>query len=356
VRRAESDAAAPVRILHLSDLHIGAGADPESLWQPLLADLRDAQEGLAAEKVDYLVVSGDITNRASPAEFDRARIFLSRVIDELGLTSQRCVIVPGNHDLDWNTDVYAWKNKRHVDVARLPPGSYTQQGDGYNLRDDARYPERFRNFSASLYHPLMQREYPLSAQDQCVPHLYAEDGLQILALNSAWEIDEYFQERSGINEAALSRGLELADRQIGDERAAGRLAAARPVLRMAVWHHPITGNEKIVADAFLARLRQAGVRLCLHGHVHEDRADLINYLTPTRRIHVAGAGSFGAPTADRPESVPRLYNLLELARDHRSLTVHTRCLRRQGGAWEGWAVWPGRTRGEKRSYYVVDLS
>jgi hypothetical protein len=93
----------------------------------------------------------------------------------------------------------------------------------------------------------------------------------------------------------------------------------------------------------------------LHGHVHEDRADVVGYTDPVRQVHVIGAGSFGAPTHDRPESVPRLYNLLEVARDHSRVRVHTRCLRREGGAWEGWAIWPGQQRGERRTWYEVPL-
>jgi hypothetical protein len=108
-------------------------------------------------------------------------------------------------------------------------------------------------------------------------------------------------------------------------------------------------------DAFLGRLQKAGVRLCLHGHVHEDRADLVGYLHPTRSMHVMGAGSFGAPGNDRPESVPRLYNVLEVSRDLSRVRVHTRCLKRQTGAWEGWAVWPGPSAGERRTYYEVVL-
>ena len=71
---------------------------------------------------------------------------------------------------------------------------------------------------------------------------------------------------------------------------------------------------------------------------------------------MVGAGSFGAPTHHRPESVPRLYNLLEIQRDLRSMRVHTRCLRKQGGVWEGWAVWSGAGTGEKRTYYDVALT
>ncbi|WP_224368195.1 metallophosphoesterase [Hyalangium versicolor] len=344
----------PIRILHLSDLHIGAGEDPISLIQPLAADLRDREEGLGLERLDYLVISGDLTNRASPQEFDAAYEFVSGLIKEFEFTAQRCIIVPGNHDLDWDTDVYAWKKKRQVDVRQLAHGSFREAGDGYNIRDDARYPERFKNFSEHFYHRLMQKPYPLLPEEQGLPFLFAEERLQFLAMNSAWEIDEYFRERSSISEKALARGLAAADQELARAQSDGRLAKDARILRIAVWHHPITGNEKIQDDAFMGRL-QASFRLCLHGHVHEERADLVNYVDPQRRIHVVGAGSFGAPTHERPESVPRLYNLLEVSRDLQQVRVHTRSRRKQGGAWDGWAVWKGQGRGEKRSFYDVPL-
>jgi hypothetical protein len=141
------------------------------------------------------------------------------------------------------------------------------------------------------------------------------------------------------------------------ERKEGRLTADIPVLRIALWHHPVRGPEQMKDDAFLERLRQAGVRLCLHGHVHEGRDDLIGYLHPTRKIYVAGAGSFGAPVRDRPESIPRLYNVLEIAPDHSKIRVHTRCLRKETGAWEGWAVWPVPDSSHvKGTYYEIVLT
>ena len=65
---------------------------------------------------------------------------------------------------------------------------------------------------------------------------------------------------------------------------------------------------------------------------------------------------FGAVANDRPESTPRLYNLLEIARDHSWVKVHTRHMRKDGGAWEGWAVWPGTGPYDKRTYYTIDLT
>jgi predicted phosphodiesterase len=351
-KREEPRATSPLRILHLSDLHVGAEDDPDSLFQPLEADLADHNEGLGLERLDYLVISGDITHRASPQEFEKAHAFVSKLIKRFELNVERCIIVPGNHDLDWETEVYTWRRKRHVRQEQLTPGAFIEAGDGYNLRDDATYPERFKNFSQHFYHPLTQKRYPLAPEEQCLPVLFSEDRLQFLAMNSAWEIDEYFQDRASISAQALARGLPAAEQQRRDA-----LTPETRVLRLGVWHHPITGNGKIHDTAFVERLLQADVHLCLHGHVHEERADLVNYLHSGRRMHVVGAGSFGAPMHHRPESVPRLFNLLEVQRDLRRLKVHTRGLRRQGGAWEGWAVWPwpGGERGAKRSFYELDL-
>jgi len=347
----ELSADAPLRVLHLSDLHFGEGADVRKSLRPLVADIKDASGGLGFERLDYLVISGDLTNRATPPEFEAAQQFTSGLIEAFELTAQRCVVVPGNHDLWWDEPgAYDFKMGRQLDAARLRDGTYKQEGSGYLVRNEELYPRRFNNFSRFFYHPLFQLEYPLAPAEQGIPYFFPETGLQFLAFNSAWEIDEHFPARAGIGEEALTRALEKADQQVTTQKGVGA-----SVLRVAVWHHPVTGNEKIAEDAFMQQLRQANVRLVLHGHVHEDRADLVGYTHP-KQIRVAGAGSFGAPARERPESTPRLYNLLEIARDHTSINVHTRCLRKGGGAWEGWAVWEGDEPTAKKTFYQISLS
>lgn len=345
----------PLRILHLSDLHIRADADPESMLQPLIADVQDSQGGLGFGHLDYLVISGDLTNIATPEEFEKVRQFVSGVIDHFHLSAERCIVVPGNHDLSWNEQVYDWKQRRRVTVNSLTEGSYLEQGDGFLVRVEEQYPQRFKNFSEIFYHPLVMKEYPLTPEEQCIPFLFADTGIQFLTMNSCWEIDEFFPERSSIYDAALTRGLMAADTQIEQAKQRDQLPRDAKILRIAVWHHPVTGNEKIQQDAFLDRLRQADFKLCLHGHIHEERTDIIGYLHPTRKIHVAGTGSFGAPTNARPDSTPRLYNLLEVERDHSKVRVHTRCLRKDGGAWEGWPFWGGQSPSERRTYYEIQL-
>jgi 3',5'-cyclic AMP phosphodiesterase CpdA len=74
----------PARLLHLSDLHVGAVEEPrvEAALAPLI------------DRVDpeLIVVSGDLTHRGRPDQHDRAAEFLKSF-------GRPLVVVPGNHDI-----------------------------------------------------------------------------------------------------------------------------------------------------------------------------------------------------------------------------------------------------------------
>jgi len=65
-----------------------------------------------------------------------------------------------------------------------------------------------------------------------------------------------------------------------------------------------------------------------------------------------GAGSFGARAEARPEAMPRLYNVLEIAPDLNSARVYTRCQAKADGAWKGWNEWE-RPDGSAVAYYDI---
>jgi 3',5'-cyclic AMP phosphodiesterase CpdA len=327
---------APIRILHLSDLHWGEDEDGtvKTSVVPLIRDLQNTDEGLGIERLDYLVVSGDLTNRATEKEFETVHRFLSELISRFKLSAERCFIVPGNHDLSWDVEVYGWKPERKVTAKEAEENGYIKQGDGYLIRDNAKYPERFKNF-AKFYKQFTQRDYLLKPEAQSLSSLFEDTRIQFLLLNSAWEIDEFNIDRSSINPNALQYVLDEANSKIAEAKKEKRLAPDAGVLRLAIFHHPTTGNEKIRNDEFLEHLRQEKVALCLHGHIHEDLADLI-FHTHSQQIYAVGAGSFGAIAKHRPESTPNLYNLLEVQRDHSSIRVHTRHKKKKDGAWEVW--------------------
>lgn len=72
-----------MKIIHLSDLHFGTETPQNT---------RLLLETIDAHKPDLVVISGDFTQHASSAEFERAQSFI-------GNLSARVFSVPGNHDI-----------------------------------------------------------------------------------------------------------------------------------------------------------------------------------------------------------------------------------------------------------------
>lgn len=345
------DADAPIRLLHLSDLHFTGDTPIDARLRWLVEDIQRG-DGLAFPRLDYLVVSGDFTDKGQPAGFEKAFQFLSRLREELDLTAERCILVPGNHDVAEPLDAYA----RRRDKAGLKEGDWVERGGLILARDPDKYPLRFRPFGEMLYHPFLQRPYPLdfAAQGISIPFWQKRYGLQFLTLNSCWQLDEFDRKRSGILPDAVAHALDQANKQEAAARASGELDAGAPVLRLAIWHHAVAGPEQMKDTDFIGHLQNRGVRLGLHGDVHHLRRDLVGYWHP-KKLHIAGSGSFGAPAEGRPESTPRLYNLIEIAPDLKSATIHTREQRKPDGTWQGWHEWddPDGGRG-KVPYYRID--
>jgi 3',5'-cyclic AMP phosphodiesterase CpdA len=72
-------------LLQISDLHFGP---------PYLPNVGDAVQRIASRlKPDVIVVSGDLTQRARPEQFQEAREFIDRLPDVPK------VVIPGNHDV-----------------------------------------------------------------------------------------------------------------------------------------------------------------------------------------------------------------------------------------------------------------
>jgi GTPase SAR1 family protein/predicted MPP superfamily phosphohydrolase len=308
-----------IRVLHLSDLHFDKSTPVAARLQWLLDDLK---KNLRFRQLDYLVITGDFTDRGSPDGFAKAHEFVSGITAEFGLSAERCVFVPGNHDVNEMDEAFEMR----------------MAAEGSSVRvQSAKYPQRFKLFSDSFYHKFLQRPYPLEVALQGAAVPFPETGIQFLTLNSCWEIDQFNRKRSGLNRDAVVKALKEAEKH-------------KARLTIALWHHAVAGPEQIKDTWFLDHLQNNGVRIALHGDVHEMRRDLIGYWHE-RKLHIVGAGSFGAHGA-----MPHLYNALEISRDLKSVRVHTRCQLTPDGAWRGWNEWPSTGDGEGCvPFYDIDL-
>jgi small GTP-binding protein len=338
-----------ILILHLSDLHFSGEVEPATKLQWLMDDIQGDQ-GLRRRRLDYLVISGDMTDKGKAPGLENARQFVSALIESFGLSSERCILVPGNHDVQDRDDYYQWS----MDVDGLDPKQWVRQGDIYLVRDKDKYPLRFQQFSDAFFHKIIPEPYPVEYAEQGRAYLFPDTRLQFLTLNSCWELDQFHRKHSGVHPAAVAHVIAQAREQITQAETRGALNKGDKVLRLAVWHHSVAGPEMMKDTSFIGHLQNIGVKVCLHGDIHKMERNLIGYYDKNRRIHVVGAGSFGSPPEGRPESTPRLYNLLEVSPDLTTIRVHTRSQATPDGPWEGWYKWPS-TGNARVPYYDIKL-
>jgi hypothetical protein len=322
-------ASRPTRILHLTDLHLKPSSIISPLVEPLMADLED----LKMQDLDFIVISGDLVHQGDG--FEKAREFLTTLRERSRLTPERFLIVPGNHDLDRSAGRYFSVDKpRDEEDSRF----FKANDDLWLQREEGTYAKRFERYRTMIadFRALNDFDEILEKQHYTLP--FPEHGLQFLLLNSAWEIDRHYKKRASLNQSALHSAL--AKCQAG-------------LVPIAIWHHAVTGDDKIKGEAHISHLQKQRFRFVLHGDVHEPRTALLGHLDPHKSINVVGGGSFAADAIDRPPSVPQMYNLIEIEKDCTKARVYVRQREIEGGAFGFYPI--QKTTHSGQGFYDIDL-
>lgn len=327
----------PYTILHLSDLH-RALDDPignDELLSTLAADRdRFGRENPAISEPDAIVVSGDLVQGAAlglpnygdvlESQYRVAAEFLARLAEEL-LSGDRArlIVVPGNHDIDWNTAFAAMDPIDPVDLPRNfspalcgPTAHWRWRWDGlqaYRISDRGLYEQRLARFDAAL-DSLYSTAADIAHSEHFRIHSLLDGRVAVVAFNSCIGND-CFARHGAIHEEAIAQA-HMALRSSGHE------------LRIAVWHHSIEGDPHAtdyMAVSTVHRLIGRGFRVGFHGHQHRAAAALrYIHLPDEERMAVVSAGSLCAGPRELPAGVNRQYNVVELADDLRSARVHVR--------------------------------
>lgn len=325
-----------MNILHLSDLHFGTLSDAK-LWYSQLAD--DLVDELSCKKIDILIISGDVSNKAIASEFKAAKFFFDKLCKEFEIDLTKMVIVPGNHDLCWDISKKAYKpmdGADRIDHEKAP-----------HVQNDKLHRERFSPFS-QFYYNIKGEYYPLDYEYQGIIHYLKDFKILIIGLNSSWELDDHFTSRASIYPNAISNIMDSI-------RKSGKYS---DWLKIAVWNHPLNGpfEDRIKDHGFMERLAQKGFKLCLHGHLHKSTIETFRYdQSPNgRKIEVVGAGTFGALTKEWYDGYPLQYNLLKVSDN--KIIVHTRRREEINGAWKPDARWLNGPHGTPLPHYNIELS
>ena len=326
-------------ILHISDLHrsLDAPISNDELLASLSTDrARYMRSDPKIRAPDAIVVTGDIIHGVGLGhakskeeltdQYQVAESFLTRLADDFVKGDRsKVILVPGNHDIDWNVaresmrpvlpkdepghtkvfstgSEYRWSWKDRIFFKIVDQNLYAKRLDAYWEFIERFYagvngsPQLFRDKQFALL-PLWNERIGVAAFNSC-------HGNDCYAFHGAIE-------PSAI---ALAREVMLREHQFG--------------LWLAVWHHSIEGtpyrSDYMDADQ-VHNMVGYGFRLGLHGHQHRHQVLPMHVDLPDREtMAVVSAGSLCAGPKELPTGFFRQYNIIEIADDLMSARVHVR--------------------------------
>jgi tetratricopeptide (TPR) repeat protein len=284
-------------VFHISDLHMRSAAtggpqkdrarlEADSRWRVLGEKWMDNLAALRKDGVsfDLVAFTGDLGDRGHATDYPRAITFLKETCAALGVPLTRLFVIPGNHDINQNTQREAWESLRS-DIS-ADPGAYSQWMAGVDgkLRGDGRRDqilERERAFwdavTIDLGRPeLGPRRSPHQhlgyVQEMTLPGL--SQPIHVIGLDTAWLAgDKHDSGKLWLTEHQVSLLTTTAD------------GSPLPGFRLALMHHRLAD----LADGADARKQLADrVDLLLHGHQHELTVDVLQ--GPDKQLLVLAAG------------------------------------------------------------------
>ncbi len=128
-----------VRFAFLTDLHVSPGSDSETGLATIIDDINK-------DSVDFVVITGDITNTGSNAELEAVYNLVSKL-------KTRYYMLPGNHETNWSETagkkyLELWKEDRiHFSTGDFyfigfNTGPYMKMGDGHVKQEDLLWLEK----------------------------------------------------------------------------------------------------------------------------------------------------------------------------------------------------------------------
>ncbi|SHN24144.1 Calcineurin-like phosphoesterase [Pseudomonas asturiensis] len=329
-------------LLHISDLH-RSSHDPienASLLGALLADQdRYLVETPKVPKPDAAIVSGDIiqgvrlgtSNHADELskQYDVAYEFLSSLAERFfDGDNSRVVIVPGNHDVCWNTARDAMKQLVPEDPPHAAHGELFQASSSlrwdwasrsiYEISDANAYRARLDAYWQFLerFYQGVTLKYPIDRRRGF--NLFELDGGRIVvaALESVHGNDCFC--RQGAIERSVLGACSLAIRDLPQQ----------PILRLAAWHHSFQGpphGDDYMDIAAVQEMVGNGFRLGFHGHQHQaDAGAYAIHLPEELSMAISSAGSLCAGTRELPRGINREYNMVVIDDSYTSARIHVR--------------------------------
>lgn len=313
-------------ILHISDTH--RTVDEPVSTSEILSYLEHDIGEYKKENIplpNLVVVSGDLVQCAEPGEYKEALELLRGLAKRLDINPEEIVLVPGNHDVHWPTST---RNLRVKAPSDNFVASFFNEGLGeLGFANEEAFQERLQNFR-DFYKELKGKDYPAARTKALTVDRFPEMQIEIFGFSSVDQVHQFYR-RGAINPEPILTATHEAK-----------------VRAIAVWHHDLNWISGIYTDYLdvtsLSLLSTGPFLMGLCGHTHRPAN---NYSVRISGIDlpVVSAGSLCAGPRERPESVPRAYNIIEL--NETAARVWVRIKKEKDRRWEScWEFGPATHR------------
>ena len=327
-----------LRILHLSDLHMGQerGAARWRLRDVLGQAWRDNLDAIAQDRpVDLVCFTGDLAFSGKPEQYREAGEAIEFLLRRLKLDKSRFFCVPGNHDIDRDLEEDAWRQLRDANDVRpedfdpwiagerAPRGCENAWLDAVLLRRRA-YDDWLTTFGLDRLRPKHHRHGRLGYRITFAPcEIGNAAPLHIVGLDSAWLAgggDAREQDNANLR---LTR--EQVGRLLTDDHDAPLLGHV-----IGLVHHPFSNLIESESQSMPVLMSRKGLGLLLHGHLHDLR--LSQWSDPDRGLHISSAGS-QYQRNDVPNTIHLIDVELPAGQRLRPATLWVRAWDGDGGHW-----------------------
>lgn len=308
-----------ITVLHISDMQFGKfhrfaekHGTPPNPRDTLITRLTDDLDRLAKEnglRPDLIVCTGDLAEWGMPREFAEAFDFLGKLCLHCGVPRKRCIVIPGNHDINRsNCEAYF---KECQGDGEMPVFPWFPKWKHYKAA--------FDKFYAGTTDIAFTESKPWS--------LFVDDDLQVViaGLNSTMDeghddaVNAEGREDNGHHGLCTEPQLDWFKKELGAPRIEGWLRIG------AVHHNALRGcrnDDENLRDAdLLGSMLDEHLHLLLHGHTHEAKAGV---LSPGMRVYSTGSASLrtSGENPPVPTDVPNQYQFLVIERN--SITRYCR--------------------------------
>lgn len=239
-----------IKWLHLSDIHFNyKNFDSEILREEFVNRIKELSE---REIFTHLILSGDLLfrNKHDVDRNTKTSEFINKLIEAMGITTERVIIVPGNHDHNRSCAIEIMENLSANKQEGISLGEATESLAEVEIENLLR---AFDSFNC-IYKSVFGVDYYTSYGN---PHIIENSGEAVfLKLNTAW-----LEQKSGSPNSIYFGRMQMLE--LLQEHKCGSI---RNII--AVGHHPLEEFAEEEKERILDLFSRYDIHLYLCGHQH----------------------------------------------------------------------------------------